>query len=187
MEIYKFIDLTDKKYIITSLWKVISMNYNDWWYWKELKQQTRWNWYRFVFIEWEPISIHRLVWNHFILNPDKKPYINHINWIKDDNRVDNLEWVTGKENCQHAHDTWLNPVTVNNTYLSNHPDKWKFYWDSKSSKAVLVYNLAWKFLCEYSSCREASEKTGAHKSWISQCCSWQVKSAKWYIFKFKTI
>lgn len=185
MEIYKFVELTDKKYIITSLWRVISMNYNDWWYWKELKQQTRWKWYKFVLIDWEPISIHRLVWNHFILNPEKKPYINHINWVKDDNRIENLEWVTGKENCQHAHDTWLNPVTANNTYLSNHPDKWKFYWDSKSSKAVLVYSLDWKFLCEYSSCREASEKTGAHKSWISQCCSWQVKSAKWYFFKFK--
>lgn len=177
--------LTDKEYIITSLWRVISMNYSDSGYWKELKPQLRWRWYKFVLINWEAITIHRLVANHFIPNPDKKPYVNHKNGIKSDNRVENLEWVTASENCQHAHDTWSNPVTENNSYKRNHPDKWKFYWDSKSSKYVLVYDINWNYLCEYSSCKEASEKTWAHRSWISQCCTFQVKSAKGYIFRFK--
>lgn len=52
-------------------------------------------------------KIHILVAKAFIPNPDNKPQINHIDGIKWNACVTNLEWVTQSENMRHAHDNKL--------------------------------------------------------------------------------
>lgn len=63
----------------------------------------------------KPFRVHRLLAMCFVPNPHNKPHINHIDGNKLNNSIDNLEWVTHKENMRHAFRTGL----ANNSGVKN--------------------------------------------------------------------
>jgi len=77
------------------------------------------NGYITIKIDGKTKTLHRLIAKYFIPNPENKPFVNHKNGIKTDNRVENLEWCTRSENEKHAHKLGLK----NNSYPK--PWKWK--------------------------------------------------------------
>ena len=111
------------------------------------------------------LSVHRLVAQSFIKNPNKKDCVNHINWIRTDNRVENLEWCTNWENTKHAFDNCL------------------MDWQ-QNSKKVYQYALDWEFIKEFISASKASRLTWIKISWITACCRWEYKTSWGFIWKF---
>ena len=113
---------------------------------------------------------HRLVATAFITNPEDKKIINHKNWIKDDNRVDNLEWTTSAENNKHAYEIWLKE-----SYW-----KWIKGKNHHSSMKVNQYDMNLNFIKTWDCIREAEEFVKVSSWWISRVCKWKWISSWWF-------
>ena len=109
--------------------------------------------------------IHRLVALKYIPNPNNYPQINHINGIKDDNRVENLEWCTPQENTIHAYKNKL----------------------SKIQKEVVQLDKNNNIICIYNSIREAERLCNLDGSTISKVCKGKNKTCGGYIWRYKEV
>ena len=78
-----------------------------------LKASHTHNGYQRVGVSNGSYLVHRMVAETWIDNPNPNHYtqVNHINGDKDDNRVENLEWVTPSQNIRHAYRTGLRKPT----------------------------------------------------------------------------
>jgi len=113
--------------------------------------------------ELQNLNVHRLVAIAFVSNPENKPMVNHINGVRYDNRADNLEWTTAKENIQHA---WSSGI-CNSDYCK------KKVMQIKDGKIIKV----WESQHEISRCLNISQGN------ISACCIGKRKTASGFQWK----
>jgi predicted GNAT superfamily acetyltransferase len=98
---------------IKSLEKTVTISYGTKRFQKEkiLKQGKNKSGYFFVILSKDGVNknfkVHRLVAMQFIDNHFFEKTVNHINGIKSDNNVKNLEWVSYSENMRHAYENNL--------------------------------------------------------------------------------
>ena len=101
-EIWKPIKDYEGLYEVSNLGRVKSLNYRGTGKERILKNTERSNGYLAIGLikngKTKMFRVHRLVAEAFIPNPENKPCVDHINTIKNDNRVENLRWVTCEEN-----------------------------------------------------------------------------------------
>ena len=99
----KAIPDTNNQYFAEENGSVYSMKYKDL---RKLKMSIDKSGYGFYTLringKYKGVKAHRLIAKTFIDNNENKEQVNHINGIKTDNRVENLEWCTAKENTRHA-------------------------------------------------------------------------------------
>jgi len=177
MEIRKDIPWLDWKYQGSSLWSIRSMDFNWTKTIKLLKPYTNKDWYQYIMLykngKWKTYRFHRLILSAFKWVSDL--HCNHKNWVRDDNRIDNLEWVTRSENEKHKYKVlwreWIN--------------KGKFWWKHPFSRKVKQYTKWWELIKAWDSLIEASKSIGlVWTTWISKVLSWERKYAWGFIWKY---
>ena len=81
--------------------------------------------------------VHRLLALHFIPNPENKPYIDHINGIRDDNRLENLRWVTHKENMNGFRSNPAAIITKGGIYKRGNGYQWEYVMSGKKNTKMM--------------------------------------------------
>ena len=116
--------------------------------------------------------IHRLVAESFIPNPENKPFVNHINGVKTDNRVENLEWVTAKQNINHSWRIGLSKPRYENI---------------KQPKKVVQMDLQGNIIQTFNSLMDAERATGINNSGISKVCRGKQHITHGYKWRFANL
>ena len=179
-EIWKDIPWYEWRYQVSNLWNlkwrhrywgVIYLKKkltNSWYLWNDL-----FNWEKY-----RKHSVHRLVMLAFIW-PSKLD-VNHINWIKTDNRLENLEYCTKSKNMRHAYDNWL----INIRKWEKHYMYWVKWVDNKHSVKIKQLSMDWNLIKIWDSIADIYRELWISKWNICMVCRWQRNHTWWYKWSY---
>lgn len=179
MEIWKDVIDYEGIYKVSDLGRIKSLNYNSSGKEKIRELKTKESSYVVIILcsgsketyKRKSDRVHRLVAKAFIPNPKNKPAVNHINGIKNDNRLENLEWVTNSENELHAH----------RIGLKSSPMKGK---EGKNKREVKMYSLSGDCIKVFDSAKQAGKHLGISASCITHACKGDSKTCLNHLWKY---
>lgn len=143
-------------------------------------------------------SIHRLVAQHFIPNPDNLPEVNHKDEKKENNNVDNLEWCTSKYNTNYGTRTERASKTATGKTISDSTrkklseamkrrkitDETRKKLSDSLSKPVYQYTLDMKLIKIWRNAQEPKRQgLPFDPTCINKCCRGLLKTYKKYIWR----
>jgi len=144
--------------------------------------------YVVVCFEGKHHKVHRLVAMAFIPNPDNKPEIDHINTNRTDNRVENLHWVSHKEN-------FANPIsrknlshTISQAQREQLSQTQKGLWIGKNSpraKKILQLTKDEILVKVWESVSDAGRFLNVSHTNISKCLTGKIQTAYGFKWKYK--
>ena len=159
-EIWRDIKGYERKYMVSNLGRVKSLNYRNTCKEGIMKGRDDGNGYLKVQLckdgKVKNCRINRLVAMAFIPNPNNLPEVNHKDKIRTNNRVDNSEWCTSQYNIEYS-----------------------------QAKAVIGINKVSGLILEFPSLMEASRQMGISQGNITMCCQGKkYKSAGGYYWHY---
>ena len=175
-EVFKDIEGFEGKYQVSNKGNVKSLNYLGTKRPKNLKPTRHHLGYMIVKLgknNWS--MVHTLVAKAFIPNIEGKKYVNHIDGNKANNNVTNLEWVTSKENMNHAIRTGLRDPRKN-----NHPKGAAVV----NSKAVIQYSKDGEFIKKWDCISDAARAIGCNPCMIINNAAGRTLSAHGFVWKY---
>ena len=187
------------KYQVSNTGQVRSLNYNHTGKTKILKQGTTIHGYKQVILykdgKHKRYSVHRLVAQAFIPNPNNLPQVNHKDENKTNNVAWNLEWMSHKDNCNYgtrnkrrseAMKGQKRTKAAKRKMSTARKGKYKGK-NSPNAKPILMFTKDWEFIQRFDSIVDAYEYLGKKRtsSNITECLKGNHKTAYGYIWKYE--